>query len=79
MSCGAPAGATLFGLALFAYVLIQYLTGTTTVAGFTTISATVAIFAAAQMVAIGVLGEYVGRIHASGMGRPTYVVRQRVD
>lgn len=68
-----------FGLAMFAYILVRYLTGATTVAGFTTIAATVALFAAAQMIAIGVLGEYVGRIHASGMGRPTYVVRQRVN
>jgi undecaprenyl-phosphate 4-deoxy-4-formamido-L-arabinose transferase len=68
-----------FGLLLSGFVLAQYLTGATTVAGYTTIVATVALFAAAQMIAIGVLGEYVGRIHASGIGRPTYVVRQRVD
>ncbi len=67
------------GLMLSIYVVIQYLTGTTTVAGFTTITATVALFAAAQMVAIGVLGEYIGRIHSGGMGRPTYVIRQRVN
>jgi undecaprenyl-phosphate 4-deoxy-4-formamido-L-arabinose transferase len=67
------------GLILFGYVLFQYLAGSTTVAGFTTITATVALFSAAQMIAIGVLGEYVGRIHAGGIGRPTYVIRQRVD
>jgi undecaprenyl-phosphate 4-deoxy-4-formamido-L-arabinose transferase len=67
------------GLVLFAYVLVQKIFGSTTVAGFTTIAATVALFSAAQMIAIGVLGEYVGRIHAGGIGRPTYVVRQRVD
>ena len=67
------------GLGLFAYVLVQYVSGSTTVAGFTTITATVALFSAAQMIAVGVLGEYVGRIHAGGIGRPTYVIRQRVD
>ena len=67
------------GLILFARLLWLYLSGATTVAGFTTISAMVAIFSSAQMIAIGMLGEYVGRIHASGMGRPTYVIRERTD
>ncbi|MGE5827907.1 MAG: glycosyltransferase family 2 protein [Micromonosporaceae bacterium] len=66
------------GLALTARVLWLYLVGGTTVAGFTTIASMVAIFSSAQMIAIGVLGEYVGRIHAHGMGRPTYVVRDWV-
>jgi glycosyltransferase involved in cell wall biosynthesis len=67
------------GLALFARLLWQYFRGDTTVAGFTTVASLIAIVAAVQMIAIGVLGEYVGRIHAGGMGRPTYVIRERTD
>jgi glycosyltransferase involved in cell wall biosynthesis len=63
------------GLALSVRLLYLYFAGQTTVAGFTTIASMVALFAAAQMIAIGVLGEYVGRIHADGLGLPTYVVR----
>jgi glycosyltransferase involved in cell wall biosynthesis len=63
------------GVVLFGRLLYLYLSGRTTIAGFTTIASMVALFSAAQMVAIGVLGEYVGRIHAGGLGRPTYVVR----
>jgi undecaprenyl-phosphate 4-deoxy-4-formamido-L-arabinose transferase len=74
---GFAIGAT--GLVLFARLIWQYLTGATTVAGFTTISAMVAMFSSAQMIAIGMLGEYVGRIHAAGSGRPTYVIRERVE
>jgi undecaprenyl-phosphate 4-deoxy-4-formamido-L-arabinose transferase len=74
---GFAIGAT--GLVLFARLIWLYLTGATTVAGFTTISAMVAIFSSAQMIAIGMLGEYVGRIHAAGMGRPTYVIRERAE
>jgi undecaprenyl-phosphate 4-deoxy-4-formamido-L-arabinose transferase len=66
----------LFGLALFAKLTYSYFSGATTVAGFTTIASMVALFASAQLVALGVLGEYVGRIHAGGMGRPTYVIRE---
>ncbi|MEV6152801.1 glycosyltransferase family 2 protein [Nonomuraea sp. NPDC052129] len=68
----------IVGLLLGGAVLWRFATGETTVAGFTTIASMVALFSSAQLVSIGVLGEYIGRIHGSGMGRPTYVVRERV-
>ncbi|SEK22309.1 glycosyltransferase family 2 protein [Nonomuraea pusilla] len=70
--------AGLVGLLLAAVVLWRFATGDTTVAGFTSIASMVALFSSAQLISIGVLGEYVGRVHAHGMGRPTYVVRERV-
>ncbi|MEU4540993.1 glycosyltransferase family 2 protein [Streptosporangium sp. NPDC023825] len=66
------------GLLLGAAVLWDFATGDTTVAGFTTIASMIAIFSSAQLMAVGVLGEYVGRVHGNGMGRPTYVVCERV-
>jgi undecaprenyl-phosphate 4-deoxy-4-formamido-L-arabinose transferase len=69
----------LIGVILFARVLWLYFAGETTVAGYTTVASMVAIFSAAQMIAVGVLGEYVGRIHSRGLGRPTYVIRQSLD
>lgn len=65
----------LAGVALLAGVLWKYVIGQTTVAGYTTIASMIALFSSAQMVALGILGEYVGRIHSTGMGRPMYVVR----
>ncbi|MFG1686357.1 glycosyltransferase family 2 protein [Nonomuraea sp. NPDC049269] len=70
--------AGIVGLLLGATVLCRFATGDTTVAGFTTLASMVALFSSAQLIAIGVLGEYIGRIHGSGMGRPTYVVCERV-
>jgi undecaprenyl-phosphate 4-deoxy-4-formamido-L-arabinose transferase len=69
----------LFGLLLFGVIIYKYAVGATTVAGFTTIASMVALFSGAQMLAIGVLGEYVGRMHSDSMGRPTYVIRERTD
>ncbi|MCC5577028.1 glycosyltransferase family 2 protein [Microtetraspora sp. AC03309] len=71
--------AGIIGLLLGAVVLWRFVTGDTTVAGFTTIASMVALFSAAQLISIGVLGEYVGRIHGGGMGRPTYLVRERAE
>ncbi|GAA3444122.1 glycosyltransferase family 2 protein [Planomonospora venezuelensis] len=68
----------IIGLFLGGVVLWRFASGDTTVAGFTTITSMVAIFSSAQLISIGVLGEYIGRIHGGGLGRPTYVVRERV-
>lgn len=69
----------LLGVVLFGVIIYKFASGATTVAGFTTIASMVALFSGAQMLAIGVLGEYVGRLHSDSMGRPTYVIRQRTD
>ena len=69
----------IIGTLLLAEVLWQFFAGTTTVQGFTTLASMVAIFSGAQMVALGVLGEYVARIHSENMGRPTYVIREQTD
>ncbi|GAA0374257.1 glycosyltransferase family 2 protein [Microbispora corallina] len=69
--------AGVLGLLLAGVVLWRFLTGGITVAGFTTLASMVALFSSAQLMSIGVLGEYIGRIHGGGMGRPTYVVRER--
>lgn len=70
-------GATcaLLGLILLAYLLYAFVTGSTTVAGFTTLAAMIALFSGAQMLSIGILGEYIGRMHFRGMQRPTYFVQ----
>lgn len=65
----------LVGVCLLGSVLWTYAFGETKVAGYTTIVSMIALFSSAQMVALGMLGEYVGRIHSAGMGRPMYVVR----
>ncbi|WP_238008309.1 glycosyltransferase family 2 protein [Dactylosporangium sp. AC04546] len=68
----------LGGLALTIVWIIQYVRGETTVAGFTTLASLIAFFSSAQLVGIGVLGEYLGRVHSHGMGRPTYVIREHI-
>ncbi len=69
----------LIGTTLLGVILYQYFSDKIQVAGFTTLASMIAIFSSAQMVAIGILGEYIGRIHHANAGRPTYVVRERTD
>jgi undecaprenyl-phosphate 4-deoxy-4-formamido-L-arabinose transferase len=36
----------------------------------------IAIFSGAQLFALGIMGEYLGRMHARSMQQPTYTVRE---
>lgn len=66
----------VLGIGLLAFVLVKFVAGEITVAGWTTLASMIAIFSGAQMISIAVLGEYVGRLHTRSMQRPTYVVRR---
>jgi glycosyltransferase involved in cell wall biosynthesis len=63
------------GMVLLAVFLWKYVTGATTVAGFTSTAAMIAIFSGAQMLSLGIIGEYLGRLHFRSMQRPMYLVR----
>jgi glycosyltransferase involved in cell wall biosynthesis len=65
---------TLFGIGIFLYVFIRYcLEGS--VPGFPFLASIIAIFSGAQLFALGVIGEYLARMHFRSMKRPAYVVR----
>ena len=67
-------GCTLFGLAVFLYVFTRYcLEGS--VPGFPFLASIIAIFSGAQLFALGVIGEYLARMHFRMMNRPAYAIR----
>jgi glycosyltransferase involved in cell wall biosynthesis len=65
---------TLFGLGILAVVLIRYLMNGASVPGFPFLASIIAIFAGAQLFALGIIGEYLARLHFRMMDRPTYTV-----
>ena len=67
------------GAVLGAIVIWKYAVGDTTVAGFTTVAAMVAIFSGAQMLSLGIIGEYIGRLHTRSTGKPTFLVKTDSD
>jgi len=67
---------TLFGFGILAVVLLNYLLNGSTVPGFAFLASIIAIFSGAQLFALGIIGEYLARIHFRTMDRPTYLVRQ---
>ncbi|NIM40422.1 MAG: hypothetical protein GTN84_04215 [Hydrogenophaga sp.] len=66
----------LFGAGILAFVLIRYLMLGAVVPGFAFLASIVAIFSGVQLLAIGIIGEYLARIHFRTMERPPYVVRE---
>jgi hypothetical protein len=74
---GAAAGCMAFvvaGWALFAKV-----SGQPTEPGWATIMIAVSLASSAQLLMIGILGEYVGRIYEEVKRRPLYVVESEVN
>ena len=69
---------SLLGFLMFFYVVMRRLPQTTYVPGFAFVASEIALFAGLQLFAIGVIGEYVARLHFRTMGKPPYVIRQEV-
>jgi polyisoprenyl-phosphate glycosyltransferase len=47
--------------------------------GFSSLTIAVLLLGGIQLIAIGLIGEYVGRIYDEVKGRPLYLVRSRVN
>lgn len=69
---------TLFGIGVLAYVLGRLVLEHAAVPGFTFLASAIAIFSGAQLFALGIMGEYLARMHVRMLEQPTYAVRERV-
>ena len=72
-------GFTLFGGGVLCYVIGRYLIQGQVVPGFAFLASTIAIFSGAQLFALGIIGEYLARIHFRTMERPSYTVRSMIN
>jgi glycosyltransferase involved in cell wall biosynthesis len=66
---------TLFGFLVLFYVLIRFFSHGDPVPGFPFLASIVALFSGAQLFALGIIGEYLARMHFRTMQKPPYVVR----
>lgn len=70
---------TALGLAILVYVVSRYFIDGGSVPGFPFLASVIAIFSGAQMFALGIMGEYLARMHSRMMERPTYAVAEILD
>ena len=68
----------LFGLLVLVYVVARFLIQGTVVAGFPFLASIIAIFSGVQLFSLGIIGEYLARMHYRLMGKPSYIVRNKV-
>lgn len=66
-------------LLLLVSVLARWVIYGSSVPGFVFLACTISFFASVQLVTLGVMGEYIARMHFRVMGRPTYHIRDKVE
>jgi undecaprenyl-phosphate 4-deoxy-4-formamido-L-arabinose transferase len=69
---------TLFGIGILFYVIGRYFISGGAVPGFPFLASIIAIFSGAQLFSLGIIGEYLARMHFRMMERPPYVESERV-
>jgi undecaprenyl-phosphate 4-deoxy-4-formamido-L-arabinose transferase len=69
---------TGFGFAVLLFVLVRYAIDGGSAPGFPFLACIVSIFSGAQLLCLGIIGEYLARMHFRMMDRPTYTVRTEV-
>lgn len=72
-------GFTLFGGLVLLYVLGRWLIQGSVVPGFAFLASIIAIFSGAQLFALGIIGEYLARMHFRSMDRPPYTIARQTD
>ncbi|MGB7587724.1 MAG: GNAT family N-acetyltransferase [Solirubrobacterales bacterium] len=70
---------TLFGIVVLLYVVGRFIGTGHSVPGFPFLASIISIFSGAQLFAIGVIGEYLARMHVRVMSRPSYSIQARTD
>jgi undecaprenyl-phosphate 4-deoxy-4-formamido-L-arabinose transferase len=68
---------TLFGIGTFLYVIATYILKGS-VPGFPFLACLIAMFSGAQLFALGIIGEYLGRMFHRSMERPVYTIKEAI-
>ena len=71
-------GFSLFGFGVLVYVIGRYLIQGSSVPGFPFLAAVISIFSGVQLFSLGIIGEYLARMHYRSMSRPYCVIRNMV-
>ena len=71
-------GLVLFGVGILVLVIVNFMINGSAVPGFAFLASIIAIFSGAQLFALGIMGEYLARMHFRTMDRPVYLVSETV-
>ncbi len=68
-----------FGFLLLLYVVGRPLSTGESVPGFPLLASSIIIFSGVQIFLLGILGEYIGRMHFRVMNKPTYMIAESTN
>lgn len=69
---------SIFALVMAVYIVMQTMTSGSDVPGYASLIVSVIFFGGVQLLSLGIIGEYIGRIFAEVKRRPLYLVAERV-
>ncbi|MCR2745233.1 glycosyltransferase family 2 protein [Limnobacter parvus] len=69
----------LIGLIYAGFIIVSALLFGVTTPGYVTLLTAIVVFSGMQLIGIGVLGEYLGRVFIEVKGRPAYIVRKTLN
>ena len=69
----------IFGLFVLIYVVGRFLLQGSPMPGFPFIASIISIFSGAQLLAIGIIGEYLARMHFRTMDKPQYLIKYQKE
>jgi glycosyltransferase involved in cell wall biosynthesis len=67
---------TFLGVVALGWVLAEYMVNGIVMPGFTFLASVIVIFSGVQLFALGVIGEYLGRLYLQSFDRPPFLVRE---
>lgn len=70
---------SLLGMVLLVYTFVSYYTGKVAARGWASILSVLTFFSGVQLVVLGVLGEYIGRVFFEVKNRPHYFIEDGVN
>lgn len=65
----------MFSLFLTGYYMFFALRGGVKVEGFSTLAILISLLGSVQLITLGIIGEYLGKVHEKNIGKPVFVVR----
>jgi len=68
-----------FGFLVLAWVIGRFVVTGGSVPGFPFLASIVTLFSGAQLFSLGIIGEYIGRMHFRVMDRPTYIISETIQ
>lgn len=71
--------AVLLGIGLLGMVLVRYVIHGVVTPGFTFLASVICLFSGTQLFTLGVMGEYLARVHDRTLERPIYAVAERTS